>query len=314
MAIYNWRINSGSSPSGSFDFSKVVDQTYVVSTISPIDQFVTKSKELNSLLVDPNNFKSKIDDLHSRGKISNRGKIELETSLFNKSSISPVLANLILLGHISAVESYFREIFRRLILVDEAVQKNCHEKMLNYRAVLIHDRETLPDALIEFISFSSKQNIVETLKDYFGVKGQMPVGLDPILVEFSKICQLRHSIIHKFGTLGSNNIKHDVASYKNLVHKPIKTDFSSIQEVALICWNLVHEINQLLWQNTMMKTIAQFDKNWKKRGATEWKWSWSKDRQKFLKYYSIFFSHLSSPISIDPKRAYSDLENTYKSI
>lgn len=314
MAVYNWRVSSGTSTSTSFDFSRVVDTSHVVSTTSPIDQFINKNRELNSLLLDPNNFKDKIQDLHTRRRISNRGKIELEVALFDRNSISPVLANLVLLGHISAVESYFREIFRRLILIDEATQKTCYEKMLNYGAVLVHDKESLPDALLELISFSSKRNITETLREFFGVKGKFPVSLDPILAEFSKICQLRHSIVHKFGTLGSNNIKHDISSHRTLVNKPIKTDFSTIQEVAQICWNLVHEINHLLWQNSMMKSIATFDKDWKKRTTVSWQWKWRKDKKQFQQFYSIFFSSLSGPSNPDAKAAYIDLENTFKTL
>lgn len=311
MAVYNWRVCSASSISTSFDFSRAVDSTHVEPVIAPIDQFIEKNRELNAMLLDPNNFKTKINSLHGARKVSGKGKQALELALFDNSSISPVLANLVLLGHISAVESYFRAIFRKLILIDETTQKTCYQKELIYGAVLVHERDTLPDALLELISFSSKKNIEESLRDFFGVKGKFPTGLDPVLTEFAKICQLRHCIIHKFGTLGSNNIKHDISSNKALVNKPIKTNFSTIQEVSQICWNVVHEINQLLWQNTMMRTIADFENNWKKKATTMWTWNWVSDKAKFRRYYSIFFSSLSSPSNTDLKDAYLDFKNLF---
>ncbi len=315
IAAYNWRICLATSVSTTFDFSKSVDQKYSDPLLSPIDQFIQKNRELNSLLLDPNKFKNKISTLHTKRVISGRGKQELELALLDTSTISPVFANLVLLGHVSAVESYIRAIFRKLILIDDSTQMACYQKALNYGAVLVHDKDSLPDALLELISFSSKRNIEETLKDYFGVKGHFPSGLEPVLLEYSKICQLRHCIVHKFGTLGFNNIVHDLTTNKLLISKPIKNDFASIQEVSQICWNVVHEINQLLWQNSMMRTIAQYDGNkWKKKATLNWKWKWIKDKKLFESYFKIFDSNNFKPPSKNTKAAYLDLQSTYNSL
>lgn len=315
MASYTWRLNSAYSISTSFDIRTTIDIAHIESTVSPIDQFIIKNRELNILLIDPNNFSNRIMDLRANGKVSNRSFTYLNNSLFDSSRVSPVLANLVLLGHISAVESYFRAIFRRLVLIDKATQKSCYEKLLSYGAVLFHDKTSLPDALLELISFSSKRNIEEILKEYFGIKGSLPASVTTCLEEFGKVCQMRHSIVHKFGILGVNNIKQDLSSHSPYVNKPIKNSFTSIQDISLICTNIVHEINQLIWQTSMMRLIADFKQNkWEKKASHSWKWQWKNDKALFKKYFDIFFSDLSRPPIIDMKTAYLDLENTYKTM
>jgi hypothetical protein len=227
--------------------------------------------------------------------------------------ISPVLANLVLLGHISAVESYFRSIFKNLILLDKVTQKMCYSKTLSYSAVLFHDKNSLPDALLEYISFSSKKNIEETLRDFFGIKGQFPPSMPIILDEFSKICQMRHSIVHKFGTIGINNIRHDVVGHKAILNKQIRNNFTSIQEISQICRNVVNEINQMLWQNVMTRLIADFTGNkWVKKVDVVWTWNWAKDRVLYTKYFKLFFSDISHPPNVSVRDAYRDYQSTYQ--
>ena len=314
MASFIWRINSPYTVTTSFDIRQAIDASHIDSPMSPIDQFVSTNQELMALLIDPNNFEGRINDLRTSGqiKITNKSLVQINNSLFNSSLISPVLANLVLLGHISAVESYFRTVFRKLILIDTITQEACYEKMLSYSAVLFHDEKSLPDALLEFISFSGKHNIEESLKQYFGVKGHLSPTIARHLEEFAKVCQMRHCIVHKFGRLGSNNLKHDLVGHKSYINKPIKNDFNSIQEISQICTNLVHEINQYLWQNVMMRQIADYNSNrWYKKSNIIWTLNWKNDRIRFKKYFDIFFSNYSLPINSEMKAAYLDYKNIY---
>jgi len=315
MSTYIWRVSSPYTPSTTFDIRRTVDVTHVESLISPIDLFIAKNRELNALLIDPNNFSTQIDALNFQKKVSKKAVVELKKALSNPLIISPMLANLILLGHISAVESYFRAIFRKLVIIDQETQRLCYEKSLHYGAVLVHEKHSLPDALLEFISFSSKANIESTLKEFFGTKGNLPAGLANSLEEFNKICQLRHSIIHKFGTLGANNLKHDLMNLTNYINKPIKNDFSSIQDISLICKNVVLELNQLIWQTSMIRLIADYQSNkWRKRLTTPFSWKWSTDKKLFKSYFDLFFSTEAKPANPKMKDAYLDLNTTYNSL
>jgi hypothetical protein len=315
MDEFIWRINPPYTSPTTFNLLQAVDSDHTESITSPIDQFISKNKELMSLLIDPNNFKGRIQQLKDQGKIASKPLRFINESLFNSSNISPVLANLVLLGHISAVESYFRAVFKRLILIDNETQKICYEKQLSYGAVLFHDSQNVPDALLETVTFSSRKNIEESLRDYFGIKGVLPSNIINHLDEFSKVCQMRHCIVHRFGILGINNLKYDLEQNKSILNKPIKNTFNSIQEISQICSNLVNEINQHIWQCVMYRQIAEINTNKKgvKKAQVSWKWAWGRDRAKFKKYFDIFISNQLPLVDINTslRKAYDDYLETY---
>jgi hypothetical protein len=199
-------------------------------------------------------------------------------------------------------------------LLDHETQKICYSKTVSYGAVLFHDKTSLPDALLETISFSGKKNIEETLREYFGVKGQFPLSLDPVLTEFALICQMRHSIVHKFGLIGINNIQHDVNGSQQLLNKQIRNTFSSIQDISQICKNVVSEVNHLLWQQSMTRLIGEFSNNrWRKRVNIVWNWTWRRDKSLYTKYFQLFSSTLF-PANTNIRDAYNNYQTTYNDL
>jgi hypothetical protein len=177
------------------------DLTFNESNQSPIDNFLEKIDEFNILI----------------GHLCNPS-----TLLSEKIKITNY--NLILLGQISGVESYIREIFRKLILIDKHSFSACSSLMLTFTAANNYEKEILPEALMELYSFASKKNITEALKNLLDIKGNLTINLENILIEFEKICQLRHCMIHRFGKLGSNNaLKLGIEKNKQLFAKPFNS-------------------------------------------------------------------------------------------
>jgi hypothetical protein len=199
MKKYKYQINNFSQVT-QFDTSDLFDNNYSESNLSAIDTFLEKTQGLTQLL----------------GQLQ-RCNPPISEHLFN------LLTNLLVLGYISAVESYFREIIRKIIVIDESAQKACESESLTYGAALIHSQEMLPEALLENCSFASKKNIVDAIRKYIGIKGNMPNDVDEILGHFSKVCQLRHCIVHRFGRLGSKNmIELGLMAHKGVFRKTIK--------------------------------------------------------------------------------------------
>ena len=64
----------------------------------------------------------------------------------------------------------------------------------------------------------------------------MPSDVDDILGHFSKVCQLRHCIVHRFGRLGSKNmIELGLTEHKNYLEKPLKLNFDQLNAIFLVC-------------------------------------------------------------------------------
>lgn len=271
---YQYRINDYSK-SSKLETQDLFDKDFRESNMSPIDTFFEKTTELNKLVGLPADFSSQ-------------------------------LAVLILLGYVSAVESYFREIIRKLILIDNASHKKCEKQSLTYGAALTHGPEMLPEALLETVSFAGSENIKNSLNRFLKIaQGDCSSDVNEALDQFSKVCQLRHCCVHRFGRLGSNNaIALGLEDHKEYLEKPLKIDFDSLQEIFLVCNNMVREINNFLFEKILKRSVSE--------GAYSWEWDLRKDKVEFKKYYDLFISDKNPPSEIPTlKKAYEEFRKTF---
>lgn len=271
---YKYRINDYSK-SSKLETQGLFDTDFKESNISPIDTFFEKTTELNKLIADPDDFPGQ-------------------------------LAGLILLGYVSAVESYFREIIRKLILIDTASKRKCEKHNLTYGAAIIYDSEMLPEAMLENCSFAGSKNIEESLKNFLGItKGDYSSDLNEALEQFSKVCQLRHCSVHRFGRLGSNNaIALGLEDHKEYLEKPLKIEFDPLQQIFLVCNNTVKEINNFLFEKILDRNVSE--------GLYSWEWDLRKDKNEFVKYYNLFVSEKNPPRQIPSlKKAYEEFRKTF---
>lgn len=67
------------------------------------------------------------------------------------NGFDPLLAQLIVLGVVGAVESYLRRLFRQIISIDQEAQNAVYERVIPYGAAVRLPIELLPEALFEGI-------------------------------------------------------------------------------------------------------------------------------------------------------------------
>ena len=138
------------------------DSSYRESDVSPIDEFLTRLRDVNKLAPTP-------------------------------SAFDPFQGQLVLLGAIAAVESFIRTLFRKVIVLDPTSQRKVQDRDVSYGAATHLSRELLPEALLERISFISKQNITDALRQLLAVQGNIPSDLDSSIDEYVRVCQLRQT-------------------------------------------------------------------------------------------------------------------------
>ena len=228
------------------------DRNYREASISPIDEFSMRLREINKLSPEPVGF-------------------------------DPLQGQLVLLGVIAAVESYIRTLFRRLIISDAICQQKVHDKDVSYGAALHLSQNLLPEAILERISFISKKNIADSVRDLLGVSGALPPALAVALQDYDQVCQLRHCAVHRFGKLGSRNaIKLGLSDHHPLIEKPLKLDYQALQASILISTGLVKTLNNFLF-NEMLSRLPD----------TTWTGVYAKDKAVFFKYYNLFADKMS---------------------
>lgn len=263
MGKFKYSISQSMAVSN-FTTTGLFDETFVHSDKSAIDDFIEKRKAL-FILLKP--YEDNIDDLPYE------------------------LANMILLGCISAVESYIRKIIRNIINVDDFTRKKCEGETLKYGAVLFHDKTMLPEALLEGYSFASGKNIKDTVNKLIDIKFDAP-ELKIVLIEFSKICQLRHCVVHRFGLLGSNNaIELGLSEHQQYLEKPMRINFEHLNEMVQVCENVVKVMNNYLFCEVIERTY---------RNKSEiWHSDFRRDKKTFKKYFDLFKDSYSINVDIE---------------
>jgi hypothetical protein len=262
----------GSSPPSQvqFDTSACFDLAYASSPVAAIDQFFVNHQRIN--------------------------QIATPTALTDH----PDLGGLALLGSVSAVESYFREVIRRIILLDPQSRSASHSRPLTYGATWIHDREMLPEALLEDTSFSSKSNIEKAIKDLLGITQGFNSPTRIALEMYDNLCQLRHCAVHRFGKLGSRNaMKLGLDDHSRCVEKPLRFTYGQVQEMFAVNHNAVKVSNNFLFSELLRRA--------------GWSWDYRKDRRRFGAYWSLFASAVQPPAApANPRDAYNKLRSALR--
>jgi len=275
---YTHRVNSTATSISPIETLRCFNISHIESQKSPIDSCFEKINNLNLIHV-------KFSSLSGIGK-----------DIFDTQN------NLILLGYISAVESYLREIIRKLIILDIASRISSEEQQLNYGAAINYTPEMLPEALLEKSSYASKKNIIESFKIFLGLKGHFTQELDETLNEFEKICHLRHCVVHRFGRLGSSNaIKFGLDKHSECLEKPISLDTNKLFDIHQICENTVLVINDFLFKRILQRSVEPEYSNWI--------WDLRKDKKEFTRYYDLFMSTIKSDSISSLAKAYNELRD-----
>ena len=86
--------------------------------------------------------------------------------------------------------------------------------------------------------------------------------------------------------------------------RPLKINFNALQEIFLVCNNVVKEINNFLFEKILDRNVSE--------GLYSWEWDLRKDKNEFIKYYNLFVSEKNPPIQIPSlKKAYEEFRKTF---
>lgn len=266
------------------DTQQLFDVTHDDSDISPIDQFIENSICLNKLWVSGDPSKE----------------------------IEPEMGILLLLGYISAVESYMRALIRRLVICDSFSQQSCEKLQLSFGAALHHKQKVLPEALLEETVFTGKDDITKSLEKFIGFAVKKTNPIIPLLNQYEIVCQLRHCCVHRFGKLGAKNaIALGLQSHKKFLEKPILLTRESISSIADLLITLVKSINMEVFKFVMDRSACSKLNGQNKLGIG-WTWQKNKDRKLFGLYYSVFASQKDAQKSPAADELYERFRKKYR--
>ena len=286
------------------------DQEVLLSTLTPSGAPSTSKLDTAAWFdgTHPNTERSPIDEFVENLYAINRLYLGADST----GEYVAILGSLAYLGMVSAAESYFRSLLRRLILIDSVCAANASSRMVTYGAAVHHDANLLPEALLENASFASKKNVASELKNLCSVtkmtkEGGVPPQLEPLFENFESICQIRHCGIHRFGKLGSQQaLKLGISTHGSLLEKPLKLSVNQLQDIAEALEALIRGVNSYCFNDIIRRThTAGPGTRDKQSYAESWQMDFDADFERFSRYYSIFSAGdgpLKSP----------SIEETYK--
>lgn len=223
--------------------------------------------------------------------------------------VRPELSALVVLGYMSAVESYFRAVLRHLILIDDHVHALVAPMSVSFGAARSHKSEQLPEALTEHVSFASDVKVTEILRTMLGIKGNLPSDVDAGLRNFQKICEIRHCCVHRFGKLGSKTaIALGLEDHREFLETPFAPTASDLQNIGLSLLTFVNTINNFIFK-CIIERIPDPGPQTDLQYRWSWNGTWESDGEKFEGYYRVFSSSLAKPPSKSMQDMYSSLKD-----
>lgn len=238
-----------------------------------------------------------------------------------KEAMTPELGAVLLLGYVSAVESYMRGIIRGLVHIDEYTKSLAAPKQLSYFAASNHDPKLLPEALFESVSFSGAWNVSTTLKEFCGITGMgggnYPKELKPAFAKFSDICQLRHCCVHRFGLLGAGNAHKLRVVDMSLIEKPLALTADALEDISTILEKFVLSLNSYIYRDVLERSFIKSksittDESERQYKKEEWARDYTQDEPRFVEYYNLFAVTSVSPASINVNDSYVEFQEWMK--
>ncbi len=213
--------------------------------------------------------------------LQNTDKINIVAATSNP--LVPELGSLLIVGYVSAVESYIRAMIRGVIAIDDVARRLAFSKTVSYGAAISGvSKQFLPDSLLEQTAFASSAQLAQTLIDFINV--DIRLTLKQPLLDFQMIVELRHCCAHRFGQFGAKNaVALGLDLHKLHIGKKLEISNIHFEAIAQRIRNFTKSVNNLVYEKLLERTVKSSD-DYKLR----WTMKWQKDRARFVKYYRVF--------------------------
>lgn len=229
---------------------------------------------------------------------NNINKLYLNYPTEKPGKLPPELGAVVVLGYMSAVESYVRSIVTEVIRLDKKSRDAVSQKQVSFAAAFHLPPTMLPEALLEHTSLADAKELRNAISTMIGLNN-LPKDVITSMETFNKICHLRHCCVHRFGRLGTKNaIELGFDEHSELLERPFSPTLADIADIADALQVTVKTINNFLFWSILERTFDSGDP------SMIWQMNYAIDRDRFQKYYKPFALKSIKPSSPSPKEIY----------
>lgn len=192
-----------------------------------------------------------------------------------------MIGALLFVGIISNVENYCRDILSESIKLCPMCRKAVAPKQLSYASAVRYMSSEPERSIFEGESFCSAKEIRKAFKICFNTEIKEQDLLAALLLEYDKLCHIRHAVVHSRRRLAARNAAElgiDVCENSQTV----RVGYAQLQQCASVCTTMVQSMNTLIFS-----IIA-------KRWAIDWRklewWDGENEDRLFDRIWSAFSS------------------------
>lgn len=169
----------------------------------------------------------------------------------------------LLLSVFSSTECYFRDVLSDTLVLCPLSKRTASFKMISLGASLWDQKNPINPAVFENFSFSTElKKFREILSDYFNLKFKDSDSLAAAYLEYEKLNELRHSLIHCNGYLWGKNANKLNATYPGETKRlKVQPTAYSLQAAISLCSNLVFTFNEYLSEEIFKRVQVNLGPN-----------------------------------------------------
>lgn len=193
---------------------------------------------------------------------------------------SPTLGRLLLMGLVTATESYFREVLFGVIKICPLARESVADKLVALGASDYYGPDRMALALFENTSFAGRGEVEAKTSQIAGVKWSPQSSLGVALSNYEQVCHIRHAAIHAHGVLNRGNAKALGVLGRRGESLHVVIDLAHLHYAARACSVLVKAYNLEVYQGILHRWLGQ-----KILGGT-----WSQDKLQFGELFDLFRS------------------------
>ncbi|MEV4079542.1 hypothetical protein AB0J43_04520 [Nonomuraea fuscirosea] len=207
---------------------------------------------------------------------------------------SSTLGRLLILGLVTGVEAYFRNVLHGATTFCPLVRQAISEQMIALGAVDFYGADQAALGLFERVSFAGGEEIKKRTKAMLGLPIADNSSLGAALDAFDIVCHMRHASVHTQGVLSRGNAQA-LGIFNNRTQIHLVVDLPHLHMAAKACMGVVRAYNLFAYQGILQRWLNE-------RILTG---VWKTDKSYFAPLYKLFRSETDA---IGPASAYS----TYK--
>lgn len=192
---------------------------------------------------------------------------------------SPTLGRLLVLGLVSGVEFYFRDLLGGLLRCCPLCRKHAADQPLSFGALDYYGPDAVEFGLLDATSLAGAREVRGRTQKLLALEIKPGSSVSAALDEFDRVCHLRHAAVHARGALGRGNATA-LGVGSDLGTRTMSVTLPALHDAARVCHSVVRAYNRFVFEAIIFRWL----------GNDLFAGDWPTDRKLFAPLFTLVYS------------------------